>query len=46
MFSDRTAIRTRSAVLSLIFSKVIRLKSLQDKSAGEVCPYEQQGAAV
>ena len=36
-FSLRTAIRLRSGTLTLVFKKVARLRSLQDRSVGEVC---------
>ena len=34
---NRTAIRVRSAVLSMVFWKIGRMRSLKDKSVGEVC---------
>ena len=35
--SLRTAIRLRSGTLTLVFKKVAKLRSLQDRSVGEVC---------
>ena len=36
LISFRTATRVRSGVLTMLFKKIARLRSLQDKTVGEV----------